>query len=52
MENFSGKMELATDGNSMPLGRARHVNAEPSVPSYMNGLSSPGKRHASTIEKK
>jgi hypothetical protein len=51
MENFSGKMEFATDGNSMPLDRARHVNMEPSACSYMNGLSSPGKRHVSALEK-
>jgi hypothetical protein len=52
MENFSGKMEFATDGNSMPLDRDRHVSAEPSVPSYMNGLSSTGKRYVSTLENK
>ena len=52
MEEFSGKMESATDGNSMPLVRARHVNLETRACSYMNGLISSGKRYVSTLENK
>ena len=49
--NFCGQMVSATGGNSMPRVRDPNAFMETNAHTYMNGLSRPGKRHASTPEK-